>query len=83
MKKSPFTRDYRVLCEQLKAARTEAGVTQIELAKRLKETQSEVSKFERGERRLDVVQLRWWCEALGVKLTEFVAGFEDKIKSRK
>ncbi len=48
MEKSTFTREYRVLCRQLQVARTSAGVTQLELAKRLKETQSEISKFERG-----------------------------------
>lgn len=76
MKKSTFTADYRTLCKLLQVARERAGVTQVELAARLRETQSEISKFERGERRLDVVQLRWWCNALGLKFRDFVAEFE-------
>ncbi len=83
MEKSLFTRDYKVLCRLLKAAREEAKVSQVELARRLKETQSEISKFERGERRLDVVQLRRWCMALGVSLVDFVRSFEEALSRRK
>jgi transcriptional regulator with XRE-family HTH domain len=83
MEKSPFTHEYRVLCRLLKAARESVGMTQVELAKRLKETQSEISKFERGQRRLDVVQLRRWCQALGVGLSDFVTSFENSLRRTK
>ena len=79
MEKSQFTREQKVLCRLLKAARETANVSQVELARRLKETQSEVSKFERGERRLDLVQLRTWCAALGIKLPEFVKSFDEAV----
>jgi transcriptional regulator with XRE-family HTH domain len=55
----------------------------VELAKRLKVTQSQVSKCERGEVRLDLVQLRTHCQALGISLPEFVGRFEEEIRSRK
>jgi transcriptional regulator with XRE-family HTH domain len=58
-----------------------AGVTQVALAQRLKETQSTISKYERGERRLDLVQLRLWCRALGVDFVDFVKAF-DQTASR-
>jgi transcriptional regulator with XRE-family HTH domain len=76
MEKSTFTHEYRVFCRVLKECRGRASITQAELARKLKETQSEISKFERGERRLDLVQLRRWCRALGISLSEFVALFE-------
>jgi transcriptional regulator with XRE-family HTH domain len=82
MEKSTFTREYKILCRELIAARARMGLTQSDLAGRLKETQSEISKFERGERRLDVVQLRRWCRAMGIPLPEFVASFEAAL-SRK
>jgi transcriptional regulator with XRE-family HTH domain len=83
MEKSLFTREHKVLCRLLKAAREKANVSQVELASRLRETQSEVSKFERGERRLDLIQLRTWCSALGIRLPEFVKAFEEALSRRK
>ena len=40
----------------MKAARKDAGLTQDQLAKRLRKPQSFVAKYENGERRLDVVE---------------------------
>jgi transcriptional regulator with XRE-family HTH domain len=56
MLKSTHTPAQKLLCKSLKAAREEAGLTQKELADRLSEPQSFVSRFESGERRLDVVE---------------------------
>jgi transcriptional regulator with XRE-family HTH domain len=47
------------------STRKSAGVTQVELAGRLGKPQSFVSKVERGERRLDVVEFCQVAEALG------------------
>lgn len=80
MEKSTFTPDYQALTDLLRVVRQEAGITQVELAERLGETQSYVSKVERGERRLDVVQLRWFCRALGVPLKVFVERYEKSLK---
>ena len=79
MKKSVFTREYQVLLQVLHAAREKAGVTQIELANRLGRSQSFVSKCERGERRLDVVQLRQICHALGTTLPKVINEFERRL----
>ena len=70
-----------VLVTTVGEARTDAKVTQVELAKRLGETQSFVSKCERGERRLDVVELRAWCRALGTTLVEFARSLERKLSA--
>jgi transcriptional regulator with XRE-family HTH domain len=56
----------------LREARASPGLTQVQLAKKLKQSQSFVSKIEVGERRLDLVQLRTVCLALGTTLPEFV-----------
>jgi transcriptional regulator with XRE-family HTH domain len=79
MSKSTFTTEYRLFTQMLRQARENAGVTQTVLAKRLRQTQSYVSKVERGERRLDVVQLRWWCAAIGTTATTFVRDFEGRL----
>ena len=48
---------YRQFLKQLRVAREETGLTQVEVAKRLGRPQSFVSKCESGERRVDVVEL--------------------------
>jgi transcriptional regulator with XRE-family HTH domain len=82
MEKSTFTSEYLHLKELLRNFRIEAGLTQIQLAEKLGETQSFVSKCERGERRLDLVQLRQFCLAMGVDLQVFVAAFEQATSRR-
>lgn len=79
MEKSIYTREYAVLLELLREAREKAGLTQVELAKRLKQSQSFVSKVEVGERRLDLIQLRTMCRVLGTTLPEFVAKLEERL----
>ena len=64
---------YATLCGLLAAARQGAGVTQIELAEKLGRPQSYVSKFEAGERRLDVVEFLEVAEALGSEPAPMIA----------
>ncbi len=59
----------------LRNVRIEAGLRQVDLAGRLGQPQSFVSKYEAGERRLDVVELEQVCAACGVPLSEFIARF--------
>ena len=49
----------------------------MEVAKRLDEPQSFVSKYEQGERRLDVIELRQVAEALGSSLLAVVERLEQ------
>lgn len=76
MEKSTFTREYAALCRLLRETREKAGLTQVELAEKIGETQSYVSKVERGERRLDLVQLQVFCRAMKKTLSAFVTEFE-------
>lgn len=82
MAKSTFETDYDLFRAYLRSTRRAAGLTQVELAERLDETQTFISKVERGERRLDVVELRRFCRALGVPVTEFVAGLDAALQKR-
>ena len=81
MEKSIHTDEYEILVGLLKEARASAGLTQIELARKLKQSQSFVSKMEVGQRRLDLVQLRTVCLALGTTLPELVAKWEERLAS--
>lgn len=79
MEKSIHSRGYSVLLDLLRGAREAAGLTQVELAQALRRSQSFVSKVERGETRLDVLQLRAICRALGTTLPDFVARLEEQL----
>ncbi|WP_440224970.1 helix-turn-helix domain-containing protein [Dokdonella sp. MW10] len=65
MAQSTHHRHYRSLLDVLRQAREELGVSQSALGERLGNTQTFVSKVERGERRLDVAEFVEWCQALG------------------
>ena len=69
----------QTLLALLRAARREAGMRQVDLADRLRRPQSYVSKYESGERRLDLLELRQICNALGISLEAFVRKLESAI----
>lgn len=62
----------------LRTVRREAGLSQVDLSLRLGRPQSFVSKYESGERRLDILELHEVCRAVGIPLAEFVRRFEDR-----
>jgi transcriptional regulator with XRE-family HTH domain len=64
----------------LREVRTEAGLRQADLAERLGQPQSFVSKYESGERRLDILELREVCQAVGISFQEFVRRLEETLK---
>ncbi len=77
MQKSIYTARHRHFLELLRSVRKEAGLTQQELAVRMNTLQSRITDYERGVRRLDLMELRQVCEAVGVPLLEFVRRFEE------
>jgi transcriptional regulator with XRE-family HTH domain len=81
MDKSIYSREYEIFLHQLRAARRDAGLTQEQLAERVGQTQSFISKCERGERRLDIVEVRAFCAAIGISFPRFVAAFDRKLAS--
>ena len=72
MPKSVFSAKYARFRGMLVSARKAAGMTQMDLALKLGRKQSYVSKFERGERRLDLVEFLEVAEALGIDVLRFV-----------
>ena len=75
--KSFHTDAYEALIRRLVSARKEAGLTQQELASRLNKHQSFVSKFERSERRLDVLEFITVCRALSLDACSIIRNVED------
>ena len=64
----------------LREMRAEAGLTQAQLAERLGTDQTFVSKYETGERRLDVLEVREVCQAMGIPFTSFARRLESELK---
>ena len=81
MEKTIYSEDYKLFLQRLRKARQSAGLSQFEVAARLGKTQSFVSKCERGERRLDLVEVRAMCRAIGISLSSFVADLEKTLSS--
>lgn len=78
MDKAIYTARSQRLTALLRSTRLAAGLSQVEVARRLGVPQSFVSKYESGERRLDLIELEQVCAALGVELGGFVAKFLDE-----
>ena len=63
--KSVHSSDLSAFCGLMVKARKAAGLTQHQLAGRLKKPQSFVAKYEGGERRLDVIEFLAITRAIG------------------
>ena len=79
MPRSLFSEPYGELLRVLVAARRKAGLRQVDLARRLGKPQSFVSKMERGERRLDVVELIIVARAIGAEELALVKSVAKRI----
>lgn len=76
---SIYSEPHRRLTALLRDLRVEAGLRQVDVADRLTKPQSFVSKYEAGERRLDLIELREVCAVLGIGLVEFAKRFEALV----
>ena len=79
MKKALYERSYATFTNLLKEERGEAGLTQAELAKKLRRPQSYVSKYERAERRIDVVEFLEIARVIGFDPGEFLRKLNVKF----
>ncbi len=80
MKKKVYIAQRSRLVSLLREIRIEAGLTQMGLAERIERDQTFVSKYESGQRRLDVLELREICQSVGITLEEFVKRLEKALK---
>jgi transcriptional regulator with XRE-family HTH domain len=73
--KRPWDEDRQRLYGALRQLRESAGIRQTEVAERLGTPQSYVSKYENGERRLDLIELERICNALEITLEDLLAAY--------
>jgi transcriptional regulator with XRE-family HTH domain len=79
--KSLFTRKHTQLRKLLTQARKDAKLTQTQLAERLNRRQAYISRIERGERRIDVVEFLDLTHAIGLNPVKFLADFEHRVRN--
>lgn len=82
MEKSIYTAQQKKLQDVLRQIRRDADLRQVELAERLGEPQSFVSKYENGERRLDILEVRVICQAVGITLDDFARKLEQSLNEK-
>ncbi|MCT4575728.1 helix-turn-helix transcriptional regulator [Donghicola sp.] len=76
MAKTIRTNGQAALCRALVDARKKAGLSQKDLAAKLKHHQSFVARIESGERRIDVVEFIVLARAIGFDAFELLATVE-------
>lgn len=81
MLKSLYTRHNDVFLEMLRDSRESLRLRQADLAVLLGRGQATVSKVERGDRRLDVIELRTWLRALEVDFVTFVTELDRRLQA--
>jgi transcriptional regulator with XRE-family HTH domain len=74
-----FTAEYKAIVSVLIAARREAGLSQRTLARRIGKTSSHVCMIERGQRRVDALELYRIAKSLGVSPSRLFARIEDSL----
>jgi transcriptional regulator with XRE-family HTH domain len=66
------SKEYRDFVGKLRETRHEAGLRQIDVAKKLKRTQSYVSRVEVGEQRLDILELKKFADLYKKDINYFI-----------
>ncbi|MEX0931585.1 MAG: helix-turn-helix transcriptional regulator [Candidatus Paceibacterota bacterium] len=72
MKRSLHSKEYKEFTMRLRTARIESGLTQVQVAKKLKRPQSYVSNIESGQQRVDVVELKKFAKLYDKDINYFI-----------
>ncbi|MRW94898.1 helix-turn-helix domain-containing protein [Duganella sp. FT80W] len=81
MANSPFEPKYQIFRDMLTRARTNKGMLQSEVADKLGRNQAFVSKYERGERRIDLPEFLEIAEVLEIDVTAFVLDYTNQLRN--
>ena len=71
-KKTLYAKENTAFVERLRAARIEAGLTQVQVAKKIGRPQSHVSNIESGQQRVDVIELKRFAKLYGKDIKYFL-----------
>ncbi|MEZ4514806.1 MAG: helix-turn-helix transcriptional regulator [Chloroflexota bacterium] len=73
---------YKIFCRLIVDCRQRQGITQTQLAEKLQRPQSFVSKYENGERRIDLIEFIEIADALGIDSLKFIREFQEVIAEK-
>lgn len=79
MSSSLHSINYIVFRDLLVKARLIADLTQIQVAEKLAKPQSYVSKYERGERRLDFAEFIQLADIMGIDTVQFIKEYRAEL----
>ena len=82
MPSSLHSHQYNIFRSLLITARQESGLTQTQIAEQLNKPQSFISKYERGERRLDFAEFIELAGILGIDIAMFVENYQSTLASK-
>lgn len=80
--KKGSTDKYEILREMLVDARSKANLKQTDVSSKLGKPQSYISKIERGERGMDVIEFFEIAEAIGMEPFEFLQNYLTGLRSK-
>ena len=83
MAKRPYEAEERLLQALLVQIRQEAGMRQVDVARKLRRPQSFVSNYEAGKCQLDFPELDRICEIVGVSLLELAHTYEAALQDKR
>jgi transcriptional regulator with XRE-family HTH domain len=81
MAKTLHSRHNKIFLSKLRGLRESQHLRQSDLAGLLGRSQATVSNIERGERRLDLIELRDWLDALDVDFIEFLRVIDAELRA--
>jgi len=68
-----YSQKNQKLLSKLRSARLEAGLTQVEASKKFKKPQSYLSKIERGERKIEAIELADFAKIYNKDIGYFIS----------
>lgn len=72
---------YLTFLSRLRLARMEANVSQRKLARRLGIHHSRVVRSEAAQREMDIIEVRAWCQAIGLSVVEFTRELDAALSA--
>jgi transcriptional regulator with XRE-family HTH domain len=72
MGKTIRTKEYAIFIERMTKARLDAGLRQIDVAKKMKRPQSYISRVESGEYRLDIMEVKKFAQLYNKDINYFI-----------